>query len=104
MMFKKIGSFIGNVAHSVVENCRKVGREAQRGYASVKALVVTAAASVAAVVAPLAVAVPPDFTALTAGIDLSTVQTAALTALVALLGLYLIISGGKTIVGFFRGK
>jgi hypothetical protein len=62
-------------------------------------------AGVLIAVAPLsAYAVPPDFTALTSGIDLSTVQTASLTALVALLGLYLIISGGKTIVGFFRGR
>jgi hypothetical protein len=102
-MFKKIGSFVGNVARSVVENCHKVGRSAQRGYASVKALALTAVASALALVAPLAAAVPPDFTALTAGIDLSTLQTAVLAALVALLGLYLIMGGGKTIIGFFKG-
>lgn len=55
-------------------------------------------------VAPAALALPPDFTALTTAIDLSTVSTASLVALAALMGLYLIISGGKTIVGFFRGK
>lgn len=50
-----------------------------------------------------AFAVPPDFTALTSGIDLSTVQAAVLTSLVALLGLYLVMGGGKTIIGFFKG-
>jgi hypothetical protein len=56
-------------------------------------------------VAPMsAFALPPDFTSLTTAIDLSTVQTAALVALAALMGLYLIISGGKTIVGFFKGR
>lgn len=50
-----------------------------------------------------AMAVPPDFTALTTGIDLSTIQAAVLAALVALLGLYLIMGGGKTIIGFFKG-
>lgn len=86
------------IFNSVVSAC-------QRGYASVKTLVVVAVTSVTSLfVAPAAMALPPDFTSLTTAIDLSTVSAAALLALAALMGLYLIISGGKTIVGFFRGK
>lgn len=59
---------------------------------------------VSVMVAGQALALPPDFTSLTTAIDLSTVSAAALVALAALMGLYLIISGGKTIVGFFRGR
>lgn len=95
-MFKKMWNAVCN-------NVAKVGRAAQRGYASVKALVVTAVTGGVAVVAAPVFAVPPDFTALTSGIDLSTLQTAVMAALVALLGLYLIMGGGKTIVGFFKG-
>ena len=53
--------------------------------------------------AGIALAVPTDFTPLTASIDLSTVATAILAIGVALVGLYVTIKGAKIVLQMVRG-
>ncbi|MBT9540267.1 hypothetical protein [Thiobacillus sp.] len=86
----------------VTQTAKKIGRDL---YAVIDNTTGKAVAfgTAAMISAGQALALPPDFTSLTSAIDLSTVSAAALLALAALMGLYLIISGGKTIVGFFKG-
>lgn len=82
---------------------KKIGRDAYAIIDNATGAVV-AVGTAAMVASGSAMALPPDFTSLTTAIDLTSVSAAALTALAALMGLYLVISGGKTIVGFFRGR
>jgi len=89
--------------NSAVQTVKKIGRDAYAVIDNATGKIVAVATGVM-VATGEAMAVPPDFTSLTTAIDLSTVQAAALVALAALMGLYLLISGGKTIVGFFRGR
>ncbi|HBU30448.1 MAG TPA: hypothetical protein DEB56_13615 [Thiobacillus sp.] len=88
--------------NSAVQSVKKMGRDAYAVIDNATGKVVAVTTGVMAA-AGEALAVPPDFTALTSGIDLSTLEAAVLAALVALLGLYLIMGGGKTIIGFFKG-
>lgn len=62
-------------------------------------------AGVVLAVAPLsAFALPPDFTALTSQIDMSTTSAALLLAAAALVGVYILWKGANMIMGAFKGK
>lgn len=54
-------------------------------------------------VAANAVVVPPDFSTLTAAVDLSTVIVAILAIAAILAGVYVAIKGAKTVIGMIKG-
>lgn len=66
-------------------------------------------ARTAVAVGGMAAAVPafatgPDYTSLTSAVDFTTTITAILAVMALLAGLYLVIKGGKVILGVLRGR
>lgn len=71
---------------------------------NVKNLIVRATGLVVVGASSAALAVPPDFTALTSQIDMSTTSAALLLAAAALVGVYILWKGANMIMGAFKGK
>lgn len=70
----------------------------------IKKVFLASLAFVTAAITPLpALAAGPDFSSLTSGIDLSTVETAIFAIGVSVMGLLIVIKGVKVIWSMFRG-